>query len=80
MTLTELVGELRRLDVRLRVEGGNLRFDAPPGVMTESLRETLKQRKSELVATLQAGLEADPRAIPRRTRTGAAPRVMIIWG
>jgi len=51
--LEALVGQ----DIRLRVEGGDLRVSAPPGALTAELREVLRQRKAELLACLQAGGE-----------------------
>ena len=50
-----LLEDLRARDIRLRVEGGDLRVSAPPGALTAELREVLRRRKSELLTCVQAG-------------------------
>ena len=52
---SRLLEELRARDIRLRVEGGDLRVSAPPGALTAELREVLRRRKSELLTCVQAG-------------------------
>lgn len=41
--------------VILRVDGENLKYKAPPGTMTEDLRDAITTHKSELVKILQDG-------------------------
>jgi amino acid adenylation domain-containing protein len=52
MTTFDLLSRLRDLGVTLWVDGDQLRFRAPDGVMTPSLRAELVSRKSEIVAFL----------------------------
>ena len=47
---------LRERGVRLSVEDGRLKCDAPPGVLDDELRAQLAARKEELL-TLIAGAE-----------------------
>jgi thioesterase domain-containing protein len=50
VTTAEFLAELRERDVRLWVEDGQLKCDAPPGVLDERWRQQLSARKHELVA------------------------------
>jgi amino acid adenylation domain-containing protein len=61
MTIPELVAHLRRLDVRLQVDGDRLRLSAPKGVLSDELREQLSARKAEILTWLRehTGAEAD---------------------
>jgi DNA polymerase len=49
MTLVTLLRDLHHRDVRLTVDGAKLRVDAPRGVLTPELRETLKKNKPALI-------------------------------
>ena len=51
---TELIAQLRALDVRLRVEDGRLRVNAPKGRLTPELEAALVARKTELLEFLSA--------------------------
>ena len=71
---TELIAQLRALDVHLRVEDGRLRVNAPKGRLTPELEAALIERKQELLQLLTAATAA------RRTvgltpvpRAGALP-------
>jgi amino acid adenylation domain-containing protein len=62
VTIDELVAQVRALDVRLFVDGERLRCSAPRGVLTDSLREELSSRKTEILSWLRAhdnGASAD---------------------
>ena len=52
-----LLEELVARDIRLRVEGGDLRVSAPPGALSAELREVLRRRKAELMERLHSGAE-----------------------
>ena len=71
---TELIAQLRALDVHLRVENGRLRVNAPKGRLTPELEAALIERKHELVQLLNepaAGRTGSPLvAVPR---TGTLP-------
>lgn len=53
MTTAELLDELRRRDVQLRVDGERLRVNAPAGTMTPDLQELVRARKTELMEFLR---------------------------
>jgi non-ribosomal peptide synthase protein (TIGR01720 family) len=53
MALQEFLAELRRLGVRLWVDGDRLRYDAPPGVVTSALRAAIADRKAPIMAFLR---------------------------
>ena len=55
MSTTELLSTLLRRNIELRVESGNLRYRAPKGALTPSLRDALKANKEAIVAQLPAG-------------------------
>ncbi len=61
MNISDLIIQLQQLDVRLFVEDGRLRVNAPKGLLTPELRETLAARKEEIIAFLQT---ARPAGIP----------------
>ncbi|MQP66430.1 amino acid adenylation domain-containing protein [Niveispirillum sp. SYP-B3756] len=54
MDVQSLLQRLGELDVRLWVEGGQLRFSAPKGVLQGALRDALVAAKAEVVAHLSA--------------------------
>ncbi|MEV0382606.1 amino acid adenylation domain-containing protein [Nonomuraea sp. NPDC050643] len=51
----ELAASLRRLGVRLRVEAGNLRLEAPQGVVGPDLLARVKKHKDAIVRILATG-------------------------
>lgn len=53
MTTAELLDELRRRDVQLRVDGDRLRVNAPTGTMTPELQEQVRARKAEIIEFLR---------------------------
>ena len=53
MSTAALLTELQARGVRLSVVEGRLRVEAPKGILTPQDRQTLAERKSELVAALQ---------------------------
>ncbi len=55
--IEDLLDHLNRLDVKLWIDGENLRCNAPEGILTSSLQETLKNRKQELIEFLSENVE-----------------------
>ena len=51
-TIHELLSEAQSLNVQLWAEGDRLRYSAPKGVMTDTLRRELQERKIEIVKCL----------------------------
>lgn len=54
MTLAEIFTLLSRRGIRLRVENGTLRYQAPKGVLTDELRKLLAERKDHIVSYLES--------------------------
>ncbi len=52
MTLLGLLAILNRLNVKLLLVGGKLRLEAPAGVLTRELQESLQQYKAALKSLL----------------------------
>jgi thioesterase domain-containing protein len=61
MSTAEFLSSLRERDVRLRVEDGRLKCDAPPGALDDALRAELAARRDELVTIISAA-QSDPKA------------------
>ena len=75
MNTTEFLSILRERNVRLWVDNGRLKCDAPPGVLDDGLRAQLAARKEELL-TLIAGAEtalSAPRSLVPLKPTGDHP-------
>ncbi|MBD1944543.1 amino acid adenylation domain-containing protein, partial [Coleofasciculus sp. FACHB-712] len=51
--ITEFLSELRRLEIKLWIDGERLRYSATPGILTPDMLAQMKSRKSEIVAFLQ---------------------------
>ena len=58
----ELLAELQAKDIRLTVQGEQLRIDAPKGMMTETLRAAIRQQKPALLTLLSAPRRPEPAA------------------
>jgi amino acid adenylation domain-containing protein len=73
LSVAELVSHLKSLDVRLKAEGSRLRINAPKGVLSDSLRAQLVERKQELLEFLRINEPQDtfvPPPIERRAVEG----------
>ena len=76
MNLTAFLAELRKRDVQVWAENGELRVNAPAGALTPELRTELKQRKSEILAFLASAqtLAGQARAlVPLQAHGRGAP-------
>lgn len=60
MTPAELLTHLRLNDASIAVEGGQLRLNAPSGVVTPALREALVENKPALLVLLKAHPQGAP--------------------
>jgi hypothetical protein len=52
MTATALLDELRTKGVHLTIEGEHIAVDAPKGVLTDAVRQAIRQYKQELLVML----------------------------
>ncbi len=69
MTIDGLLDTLDRRGIRLWANNGKLRYRAPPGALTQDLRDTIAARRQALIERL--------REQPRLDNTGAAHRCMV---
>ena len=76
MNTDELLSTLRGLDVRLWADGDRLRYSAPPGALTPTLRAELANRKGDILTLLSEastiGRYAPPAPVTAR-RDGGIP-------
>lgn len=59
MTATVLLDELRSKGIRLSVEEDRLAVDAPKGMLTDALRQTIRQHKAEILSLLAQATPAN---------------------
>src|SRR5262245_55903065 len=74
-TTIEFLNRLETLNIRLSLQGEQLRFRAPPGVFTEEIKAELAEKKSELVRLLRSLPlpTADKPVLTRAGREGPIP-------
>ncbi|MDC0671968.1 non-ribosomal peptide synthetase [Nannocystis radixulma] len=72
-SVVDLLAELGRSDIKLWVDGDQLRASAPPGVLSPAIVAVLKERKAELLAVLRDPDGARSGAIPRAPRDRPLP-------
>src|SRR5690606_32339433 len=73
MNVVDLLASLAKLDIRLWLEGENLRFNAPEGVFTGEIREQVISRKAEIIAFLKQARKLNEQPIPVIGRDGPLP-------
>lgn len=72
-SLQNLLDELTRQQVHLRLEEGKLRYSAPKGALTPALREQIAAQRTALVAWLE---QQGPLVPAARPASPAAPRLL----
>jgi epothilone synthetase B len=65
MTLTTIIRQLVTKNIKLWVEGEQLRVQAPKDVMTPALRKLISENKGELLAWLQAHEQGTAYTLPQ---------------
>lgn len=82
MSVAPLLSELRRRDVRLWIDGGQLRCSAAPGTLTAELVERVRQLKGDIVDFLRSAqaLAAQERAIVPLQQNGSHVPVFGVPG
>lgn len=58
MTATVLLDELRTKDVHLTVSGEHITLDAPKGVLTDAMRQAIREHKAVLLVLLSQPMPA----------------------
>ena len=66
--LTALLAELESLDVRLHVDGEQLKVNSPKGALTDTLKAALKEHKAAIVALISGGRDSEAKAGPEDER------------
>jgi len=79
MSTAEFLSSLREREVRLWVEDGRLKCDAPPGALDDALRAQLAARKPELLALIsEAQTDVDaPRSLVPLKPSGDYPPLFV---
>jgi hypothetical protein len=73
MTIREILSVAESHGIKLRLDGDDVLFRAPPGALTPELRRLLRQRKAELIEFLRADAGAAPPRIPRGPDPSSGP-------
>ena len=82
MSVGAFLAELRNLDIEVWPDGEQLRCNAPAGALSPAIRNTLRERKSEIVRFLRAAEAAarQPRAIVPIQPLGRRTPVFAVGG
>lgn len=64
MSITGFLASLQKLDIRLWLEAGRLRYDAPEGALTEELRAGIIERKQEIIDFLHTVHNSELEKVP----------------
>ena len=82
MDVAALLSRLRTRDVRLWIEGEQLKCSAPVGALDAGLREALAIRKQEIIAFLRQAeaLKAGPASIVPIKAEGSRPPIFAVSG
>lgn len=80
MRADELLSYLRSLDVKLWVEGDQLAYRAPEGVLSLALRDLLLQRKVELLSLLRQLGDSRPGSLQRLCVDCREERIPLSYG
>ena len=82
MNAATFLSELRRRDIEVWLDGGQLRCSAKTGALTPELREELARRKQEIVKVLTAAqaLVSQERAIVPLQASGSRIPVFAVPG
>ncbi|MCG8313828.1 MAG: amino acid adenylation domain-containing protein [Pseudomonadales bacterium] len=73
MSVVELLSSLAKKDIRLWLEGENLRFSAPEGAFTPEIRDQIIAAKPEIIEFLKQAQKLKKKGIDKAPRDGAIP-------
>jgi amino acid adenylation domain-containing protein/thioester reductase-like protein len=57
--MEQLLVEMNKLGIKLRLDGNDLRLSAPQGVLTDALRQAVRQHKEQLIELLRSHQEQE---------------------
>jgi thioesterase domain-containing protein len=82
MSAAVFLEQLRSRDIQLRLDGDQLRCNAPSGALTPDLRDQLQQRKDEILSFLRAATAhaGQQRAIVPLQPHGGRPPIFAVAG
>lgn len=86
-TIERLLDEFRARDIRLFLDGGKLRVNAPKGAVTDAMKSDIAENKEAIIAALQrtesvatdAAARATIRRIPRDGRLPLSSAQQRLW-
>src|ERR1043165_5436441 len=84
-TAEALLARLRAADVRLALDAGKLKVNAPKGALTDELRATIGARREELIHALKQANDASaerakgPQRIPRTAPLPVSSAQQRLW-
>ena len=70
MSVVELLSSLAKKDIRLWLEGENLRFSAPEGAFTPEIRDQIIAAKPEIIEFLKQAQKLKKKGIEKAPRDG----------
>lgn len=76
MRVSDLLADLGRRDIHIKLDGDRLRFNAPAGALTPDLRDLLRDRKAEILEFLRAAeavARQQPAIVPLQARGSRVP-------
>lgn len=71
MNATEIINELRAIDVKIQLDGDTLKLDGPKGALSEKLLLDLKAAKPEIIELLR---------VNNRPKAGTAAAPVVVHG
>lgn len=85
-TISQLLDQLRRRDIRVFIEGDRLRVNAPKGMIDAQLQSVIAARRAEIIAALTAGIAVGEdhsgggiRAVSRHGRLPVSSAQQRLW-
>ena len=76
MTIPDFLSDLAGRDIKVWLEGSQLRCSAPAGALTSEFRDQLRERKSEIIGFLNmaaAAARQQPSIVPLQSRGTRTP-------
>lgn len=80
MDFDQLLGRLKALDVKVWLDGAQLRVNAPQGALTDDLKKALRDHKSALIASLSPGSGASASSSMRIERARDRSSIPLTLG
>ena len=72
--VVQLISQLRKKNINLKLNGDKLKINAPPGVLNNEIKNALKENKSAIVEFLKSAQSGSESLIQPITRSGDIPQ------